>query len=357
MTTVRLHRVELPLEHPFTIARGTKTCQRSLIVTLERDGVCGYGEATEHAYYGVTLDAMTAAVERCTPLIESYQFGDPAGLWDRLRPALEGEAFVLAAIDAAAHDLYGKLAGRRTYELLGLRWERVPPSSYTVGIDSVERMVAKLRERPGWPVYKIKLGTDRDVEIVRQLREETTAPFRVDANCGWTVEETIKNSHAFKELGVEFLEQPLPADAPAADHRRVFEGSALPVIADESCRVEADVDRCRGSFHGINVKLSKCGGLTPAVRMLRRARTLGMKTMVGCMIESSVGISAAAQTLPLLDYADLDGATLLARDAADGAVVDRGVVRLPDRPGNGVELYDPTPALSDVAVTLSAPRF
>lgn len=336
---VRLHRVEIPLEHPFTIARGTKTCQRSLIVVLERDGACGYGEATEHAYYGVTLDSMAASVERCRPLIERYEFGDPGALWDLLRPTLANEMFVLSAIDAAAHDLFGKLVGRRTYDLLGLQWAEVPTSSYTVGIDSVERMIAKLGERPDWPAYKIKLGTDRDVEIVRRLRERTTAPFRVDANCGWTAEETIENSHVLKELRVEFLEQPLPADANPDDRRRVFEESALPILADESCLVESDVERCHGTFHGINVKLSKCGGLTPASRMLRRARDLDMKTMVGCMVESTVGISAAAQLLPLLDYADLDGATLLAGDVADGVAVDNGRVRLSERFGNGVELY------------------
>lgn len=211
-------------------------------------------------------------------------------------------------------------------------------SSYTIGIDSIEKMIAKLNELPDWKIYKIKLGTDRDVEIIRQLRQHTSATFRVDANCGWTAEETIENSHVLKELGVEFIEQPLAANADREEQKKVFEDSALPIVADESCLVEADVEKCVGRFHGVNVKLCKCGGLTPAARMLRQAKTFGMKTMVGCMVESSVGISAAAQLLPLLDYADLDGAVLISEDPADGVSVTNGAVRLGERFGNGVEL-------------------
>jgi L-alanine-DL-glutamate epimerase-like enolase superfamily enzyme len=200
-------------------------------------------------------------------------------------------------------------------------------------------MVEKLAEFPGWPVYKIKLGTARDLEIVRALREHTSATFRVDANCGWTADETIRNSRALKELNVEFIEQPLPADR-WDDMRRVVAESALPVIADESCIVEGDVDRCAGHFHGINIKLVKCGGLTPARRMIARARQLKLQVMVGCMTESTVGISAIAQLLPLLDYVDMDGAVLLASDIATGVTLDHGVCRFPDVPGNGVRLID-----------------
>jgi L-alanine-DL-glutamate epimerase-like enolase superfamily enzyme len=161
----------------------------------------------------------------------------------------------------------------------------------------------------------------------------------VDANCGWTAEETIRNSRVLRDLNVEFIEQPLPADR-WEDMRRVVAESALPVIADESCVVEGDVDRCAGHFHGINIKLVKCGGLTPARRMISRARQLGLKVMVGCMTESTVGISAIAQLLPLLDYVDMDGAVLLARDIASGATVERGICRFPNVPGNGVRLLE-----------------
>lgn len=343
---VRLFNVELPLQHEFTIARGSISVQRSLIVELECDGVCGYGEATENAYYGFTLESMTDAVKRCESLLQSYEFGDPGELWSLLKAKLGAYTFTLSAIDLAAHDLHGKLASRRTFEMLGMDWGDVPKSSYTIGIDTTARMLEKMAERPGWDIYKIKLGTDRDVQIIRELRARTTAVFRVDANCGWTVDEAIDNSIALKELGVEFIEQPLPADAAPEDHRRLYDQSVLPIVADESCLVESDVPKCRGLFHGINVKLCKCGGLTPAVRMLRQARSWGMKTMVGCMVESTVGISAAAQLLPLLDYADLDGAELIVGDTAWGVVVDNGAARLPDRFGSGVALLDSLKAVT-----------
>ena len=199
-------------------------------------------------------------------------------------------------------------------------------------------MVAKLKERPGWPIYKIKLGTADDVAIVTELRKHTDATFRVDANCAWTVDETIENSRRLKPLGVEFIEQPLPADQYDAA-AEVFRQSVLPIAADESCQVESDVDRCAGRFHIINIKLVKCGGMTPARRMIDRARALGMQTMVGCMTESTVGISAIGQLLPLLDYVDMDGAALLAQDIADGVKVVRGEAIYPETNGNGVTLH------------------
>ena len=194
-----------------------------------------------------------------------------------------------------------------------------------------------MNEFPGWPVYKIKLGTDRDLEIVRHLRRHTDAAFRVDANCGWSADETIRNSFELKKLGVEFIEQPLPADQWDA-MRNVFAESALPVIADESCIVESDVERCAEFFHGINIKLMKCGGLTPARRMIQQARRLNLQVMVGCMTESTVGISAIAQLLPLLDYVDMDGALLLGADIATGVTLDQGRCVYPDTNGCGVTL-------------------
>ena len=280
---VHLHRLELPLEHEFTIARGSMTVQRSLVVELQHDGVSGYGESTENTYYGFSLDSMSESIGRCRSAVEEYTFGSPAELWSLLHQIIPEDTFTLSAIDQAAHDLFGKLGGRHTHDALGLEWNNVPESSYTIGIDSIDKMIAKLKERPDWSLYKIKLGTSRDVEIIRALRKETQSTFRVDANCGWTVDEAIANAVALKELDVEFIEQPLPADASADDHRRVYSESVLPIVADENCLAEADVAKCHGRFHGVNVKLCKCGGLTPAVRMLREARSLGMKTIKSFM--------------------------------------------------------------------------
>jgi L-alanine-DL-glutamate epimerase-like enolase superfamily enzyme len=333
-----LHRVLLPLAHTFTISRESISTQPSLIVELEHDGVRGYGEVGENAYYGHTFASITASLERAAGRIGEYAERTPIELWPEMHAAIGGDTFALSALDMAAHDLRGKRLGIPTWQDWGLEWVNVPDSSYTIGIDTIDTMVAKLQEMPGWGLYKIKLGTPQDITIVTELRQHTDAVFRIDANCAWTAEETVVNSKKLADLGVEFIEQPLPMNTPAADKLRVFRDSALPVIADEDCQVTGDVDRCHGLYHGVNVKICKCGGLTPALAMLRRARELGLKTMVGCMIESSIGISGAAQLLPLLDYADLDGAVLLRDDPASGVTIDKGAVRLSGRGGCGGEL-------------------
>lgn len=328
---------DLPLRHVFTISRESIASQPTLIVELEQDGVRGYGEATTNKYYHATLENMTAALEKVRGTLLARKMDSPDSLWDALAPQFREQPFALCALDQAAHDLWGKLQGRPVYQLWGLSADRLPLTNYTIGIDTVETMVAKMNEFPGWPVYKIKLGTPHDLEIVRALRSHTTSTFRVDANCGWTADQAIANSRELAKLGVEFIEQPLPADQWEA-MKRVHAESALPIIADESCIVPSDVDCCAGFFHGINIKLVKCGGLTPARRMIARARHLGLKVMVGCMTESTVGISAIAQLLPLLDYVDMDGALLLAKDIATGVTIEQGRCTYAAENGCGVRL-------------------
>lgn len=333
-----LHRLALPLARKFTIARGSISVQSSLIVELEHKGQHGFGEVTENSFYGHTFDSLTESLAKVQPLLDGCTERPARERWQDLKRAVDDDMFALAAIDIAIHDLRGKLLGIPTWKDWGLTWIDEVQSSYTIGIDTIETMLAKLDEQAGWQIYKIKLGTDQDVQIIERLREHTDATFRVDANCGWTAQETIDNSKRLAELGVEFIEQPLPIDASADDKRRVFQESSLPIVADEDCQVDADVRRCQGLYHGVNVKICKCGGLTPALEMLRRARSLDMKTMIGCMVESSIGISAAAQLLPLLDYADLDGAVLLRDEPANGVVIDKGYVRLSQRNGCGATL-------------------
>jgi len=332
-----IHEFDLPLAHTFTISRESITIQKTLIVELEEDGYRGYGEATTNNYYGFTFENMAAALERVRADLESTTLEDPVTLWQQLHPKLKDNPFAQCALDQAAHDLWGKKLGQPVYRLWGLEAKNLPQTDYTIGIDDIDVMVAKMQEFPNWPIYKIKLGTSHDLDIVRALRQHTTSRFRVDANCGWSAEETIRNSHELKPLNVEFIEQPLPADQ-GASMEQVFRESALPVIADESCIVESDVDRCVNRFHGINIKLVKCGGLTPARRMITRARELGLQVMVGCMTESTVGISAIAQLLPLLDYVDMDGALLLAKDIATGVVIEQGTCIYSSENGCGVTL-------------------
>jgi L-alanine-DL-glutamate epimerase-like enolase superfamily enzyme len=335
-------KFDLPLRHVFTISRGSVSVQETLIVQLAANGKYGYGESTTNSFYGATIPNMSSAVESIRDVVEQRSMDGPLQLIDQIARKLPKERyakFALNAIDQAIHDLWGKLSGAPVYRLWGLRTEKIPMSDYTLGIDSVEKMVAKLEEMPGWPVYKIKLGTADDLAIVRELRKHTDALFRVDANCGWTAEQTIEFAPVLKDLGVEFIEQPLPPED-IEGAQRAFKKSALPLIADENCVVEEDVERCVGRFHGINIKLVKCGGLATARRMAKRARDLGLKVMAGCMTESTVGISALAQLLPLLDYVDMDGAVLLAKDIATGVRLDRGKCLYPNVNGTGVELID-----------------
>ncbi|MBA6151861.1 dipeptide epimerase [Gelidibacter maritimus] len=326
----------LKLKHTFTISRESRDEQPSLIVELKKDGKSGFGEATSNPYYNVSIKGMMNDLKQLEPLIADSSDMAPEEFWEKMKSQLSHNMFALCALDLAYNDLYARLEDKKLYELWDYDISHNPLTNYTIGIDTIEKMVSKMKELP-WPIYKIKLGSDRDIEIITELRKHTDAVFRVDANCGWTADETIVNAKALKELGVEFIEQPLPADD-WEGHKKVFEQSVLPIIADESCQVEADVDKCYQHFHGVNVKLTKCGGLTPARRMLVKARQLGMKTMVGCMTESTVGISAIAHLLPLLDYVDMDGALLLASDIATGVRIENGEVFYSDLNGTGVTL-------------------
>lgn len=331
-----LKKYTLPLKHTFSISRESHDFQDTLIVSLSIDGKTGYGETTSNPYYKVTTQSLTEEIEAVRNEIETFTYEKPQAFHGFLTE-LNLSNFALCALDLAAHDLYGKLLGRPLYEIWGTSLEKYPITNYTIGIASVEKMVAKMQETP-WPIYKIKLGTEEDVAIVRELRKHTDAVFRIDANCAWSAKETIINAPLLKDLGVEFLEQPLPAED-WEGMEKVIQKSLLPVIADESCIVESDVEKCAHHFHGINIKLTKCGGLTPALRMIKKAKELGLKTMVGCMTESTVGISAIAQLLPQLDYVDMDGPLLIKEDIADGIqIMGNGQLKFPALGGSGVTL-------------------
>lgn len=331
-----LREYNLKLKHTFTISRKSIDVQPSLIVELKSNGFSGYGEATANPYYHTTVAMMRTDLEKIRHVIESSTNETPKEFWNKMHFYLQHNQFALCALDVAYNDWYARSKGKKLYELWNNNIENNPLTNYTIGIASIDKMISKMKELP-WPIYKIKLGTSEDIAIVTALRKHTDAVFRIDANCGWTVEETINNAKVLKKLGVEFLEQPLQA-ANWEGHKEVFMHSVLPIIADESCITEADVAKCQHHFHGVNIKLTKCGGLTPGMRMIQQAKQLGMKTMVGCMTESTVGISAIAQLLPQLDYVDMDGALLLAEDIATGITLEYGKTIYPECNGTGVTL-------------------
>ena len=326
----------LPFRHPFTISRGTKTHQPTLIVELEHKGFRGYGEAPAITYYHIPVDKMVADLEANRAMIERFSLTDPQRYWHYLHHLLPENSFLVCALDIAAWDLFGKMTGKPLYSLWGLNPAQRPATDFTIGIDTVEKMVAKMKEKP-WPIYKIKLGVPDDLAIMEALRKHTDAVFRVDANAGWTVEEALQKIPRLAEMGVEFVEQPLAKDN-WEGMKVLYKESPLPLMADESCVKEEDVDACHGHFHGINIKLTKCSGPTPARRMIQRARTLGMKVMVGSMNESSIGSAAIAHLLPELDYVDMDGPLLLTEDLATGLDFEAdGRAIIPNRPGLGVQ--------------------
>ena len=331
----------LPFTHPFTISKGTKTHQPTLIVALEFMGITGYGEAPAISYYNIPVEKMVEDLEQKKTFVEKFAFSDPERYWHYLHHLFPQNPFLVCALDMAGWDLYGKLKRKQLHELWGLDTGKAPHTDFTIGIDSIENMVKKIKEKP-WPVYKIKVGVHNDIEMVTALRQHTDAIFRVDANAGWTLEEALQKIPLLKNLGVEFVEQPLAKDN-WDEMKILYAQSPLPLFADESCVTESDVQKCQHHFHGINIKLTKCSGITPARRMITKARELNMQIMVGCMNESSVGTAAIAQLAPLLDYVDMDGPLLLAEDTAKGVSFDAGKIIYTQGYGLGLQ---PEPGLT-----------
>ncbi len=331
---LKYKKSDLRFKHPFTISKGTKTHQPALLVELEFFGIKGYGEAPAIAYYNIPVEKMIEDIEAKKQLIEKFSFTTPDRYWHYLHHLLPQNPFLVCALDMAAWDIYGKMKRKQLYQLWDLDISKNPVTDITIGIDTIENMVSKMNETP-WPIYKIKLGTAEDIPIMRELRKHTDAVFRIDANAAWKADEALEKIKAFKELNVEFIEQPLAKDD-WEGMKFLYEHSPLPLIADESCVSEHDVEKCKGHFHGINIKLTKCSGITPALRMIKNARELEMKVMVGCMNESSIGTGAIAQLLPLLDYVDMDGPLLLAEDIAQGVRYDYGKIIYGDGNGLGV---------------------
>jgi L-Ala-D/L-Glu epimerase len=333
---VRYHSINLPFRHPFTISKGTKTHQPSLVIELEHFGKKGYGEAPAITYYNITVEQMIAELEAKKSFVEKFAFTEPERYWHYLHHLFPNNPFLVCALDLAAWDLYGKIKGKPLYQLWNLDISKNTITDYTIGIDTTEKMIAKMKEKP-WPVYKVKVGAENDMEMVKALRANTDAVFRVDANAGWTLNQALEKIPLLKALGVELVEQPLAKDD-WEGMKTLFEKSPLALFADEACVSENDVEKCAGHFHGINIKLTKCSGITPAKRMIKKARELNMQVMIGCMNETTIGSAAIAHLLPLLDHADMDGPLLLAQDVATGISYDFGKVGYSNMPGLGIEV-------------------
>jgi L-Ala-D/L-Glu epimerase / N-acetyl-D-glutamate racemase len=327
--------LQLRTKHPFIIARGGQSDYRTVWVRLaDADGNEGWGEAAPSKFYGETADSALAALKVYSTALpdDPFNLEEAERRWETM---LRGNAAARAALSSALHDLVGKRLGVPVYRMWGLDPCKAPKSTFTIGLDTPERIRVKVLEAEQYPILKVKLGTDRDIEILRAIRDATDKEIRVDANCGWTVKGAIRMLPVLEEFGVTVLEQPLPPED--LDGLAAITAQAdIPVIADESCKTAVDIPPLVGKVDGINIKLAKCGSLREAIRMVAIARAHGLMVMVGCMIESSLGITAAAHFTPLVDIVDLDGAALLADDPFVGAGIDGGQVSLPSGPGLGV---------------------
>jgi len=327
-------RIKLNLKHTFRIARSADDFRHSVIVRILLDEIDGLGESAPSPRHNQTVDT----VERALSSIKAENLKAIDYLEDTLEELsykLKDDRTALAGIDLALYDILGKRFRAPVYAIFGLNPARTPVTSYTIGIDTPDIIKLKVKEAENFPILKVKMGLDNDFEIMETIRSLTDRTVRIDANEGWTKEEALEKINWLKDKNVEFIEQPLPADK-LDDMFWLAERSPLPLIADESVQVAEDIPRLVGAFHGINIKLMKCGGIREAIKMIHTARACGMKIMLGCMVESSIGITAAAHLSPLVDYADLDGNILISNDPAEGVRVKNGKLILPHTPGLGV---------------------
>ena len=326
---------QLRLKHPFRVSGAeARETWDVVYLQLESGNVVGYGEAAPSRFWQETVEMVKEAAARAdlsrheTPLVYELILRE---VDEKLGPP---RAF-LAALDMALFDAVGKKMHIPLRRFLGLPENDTVYTSHTIGIADLDTVTQKIAEARPYPILKVKLGSDYDIELIEHIRKLTDKPIRVDANEGWSKEEAVEKITWLQTQNVEFVEQPLPADR-LEETAWVKERVQMPIFADESVGNSRDIPKVAGIFDGINIKLMKCGGILEAIRMIRQAREFGLRIMLGCMIESSLAISAAAQLLPLVDYADLDGPMLIANDPFEGLKMDSGLIRLSGKPGLGV---------------------
>ncbi|MEE8170455.1 MAG: dipeptide epimerase [Phycisphaerae bacterium] len=333
------------LKHPFQTAYGRRSDQESVIVTLERDGVTGLGEACPYHIYGHTLDTIDAALKSMAPLIEARDPFHYEHILDELLETFDAQRTAVAAVDMAIHDWIGKRLDLPTVQWLGLDPARAPLTDITIGIDQLDTIAAKVAEADSFPALKVKVGVPEEIQILKTVRAAApNKPIRVDANCGWTADDAEHRLMGVVEFGVEFVEQPVAGD----DHAtlsRLRHLNAATIIADESCIRPRDVPRLMGVVDGINIKLNKCGGIREAHKMIHMARTCGLKVMIGCTSESALGVAAAAQLAPLADWIDLDTHLLVNDDEFTGLGGEKGRLTIGAGPGLGVRASRPQAGL------------
>lgn len=328
---------QLNLVHTWTIARNSSDFKNNVFVRFTKDGISGIGEAAPNIRYNETPESTVAVVEKAVPLFEKKNPWHFVDLGYAIKNLADEQTAAKCALDIALMDWVTKNLNVPLYKYLGLDKSKTPVTSFSIGIDTPEVMQQKIREAEKYPVLKIKVGKENDEEIINAVRAVTDKILRVDANEGWTnKEEALEKINWMVKMDVEFIEQPMPSEM-LEETRWLRDRVDVPIIADEAVKSAADIPKLAKAYDGINIKLMKSGGIQEALRMVWMAKSLGMKVMLGCMIESSCAIAAAAHLSPLVDYADLDGNLLIANDPFSGVAVESGRVILNDKPGLGIE--------------------
>ena len=328
---------DLNLTHTWTISRSSTNVKHNVFVKYTHNGVFGIGEAAPNIRYNETAESTIEVIQKAIPVIEKFDPWRFVDLGYAIRDLVEEQTAAKCAIDIAMMDWVTKKLGIPLYQYLGLDKSKAPITSFSIGIDTPEMMQQKIREAEEYPILKIKLGTANDREIIKAVRDVTDKTLRVDANEGWkTKEEALEKILWLEKMGVEFIEQPMPSEM-LEQTRWVRERVNIPIIADEAVKKAADIPKLATAYDGINIKIMKSGGVQEALRMIWMARSLDMKVMLGCMVESSCAIAAAAHISPLVDYADLDGNLLISNDPFKAVLVEKGRLILPDKPGLGLE--------------------
>lgn len=329
-------RLQLTMSRPFRTSKAVRTDKETIWVRISDQGVEGWGEVVPMDTYRQTLESADATLSA----IRDRRFASAKALGEAvsgLVAEFDGQLATIAGIEAAYMDWWGKAEQVPAGRLLGIEGRNIPRTSFSLGIERDPQVLAeKVLEAASYPILKVKLGLDNDLEIIRTIRKEApSATIRVDANMAWTVDQGLALMPKLAELGVEFVEQPVPAHD-LEGLKRLKSAGILPIVADESCVTPEDISGLRECVDGINIKLSKCGGMRQGLKMIQLSRGAGLRVMLGCMVESSLGIAPAVHLAPLADWLDLDGHLLLAKDPFTGIGGQNGVLRLPTEPGLGV---------------------
>lgn len=332
--TVKTKRLEL--KHSWKLSRSVSTYKEPVFIKLEKDGIFGLGEAAHNQRYNETVESTLATIEKSRPILESMNPWHYVDTMYLIYDVCEGQTSAKCAIDMALMDWITKKLGVPYYQFLGLDRSKAPRTTFSIGMDNPDIIKEKIKEAEIYPILKIKLGGPEDEIIMAVIRSVTDKPLRVDANEGWKEKELcLRKVEWLHKNGVEIVEQPMPSDM-LEETAWVRERAPIPIFADESIKSAADLPGLVGAFDGINIKIDKAGGLQEALRMIWLARAVGLKIMLGCMVSSSLSITAAAHISPLTDYPDLDGNLLIRNDPFQGVQVVDGWLKLPDGPGLGV---------------------